>query len=46
MGYLDWELESHQYYQDTTCGVCGECTDPDYYDCKCEDEEDEIHLGI
>lgn len=45
MGYLDWELESYQYYQDTTCGVCGECTDPDYYDCRCEEEEDE-HLGI
>jgi hypothetical protein len=46
MGYLDWELESYQNYHDSTCSVCGESKDPDYYDCSCKDEDDDVHLGI
>jgi hypothetical protein len=46
MGYLDWELESYQNYHDSTCNVCGESKDPDYYDCRCRDEDDDEHLGI
>jgi len=40
MDYLSRELEEYQYRIDTTCYKCGESTDPDYYDCRCSDEEE------
>lgn len=41
MDYLDYELERYQYYQDTTCEHCGGCLEEEYFDCTCDDGEEE-----
>jgi hypothetical protein len=44
MDYLDRELASYQYYQDATCECCGGCLIEEYYDCSCEDIEEDDYI--
>lgn len=45
MDYLDWQLALYQDDQDHRCDHCGEYCDEEWT-CDCEDEEEEIYLGI
>ena len=47
MYYLDYELQQYQEEQDATCVECGGCLVEEYYDCSCDEEEDDyIHNQI
>ena len=41
MDYLDYELQSHQYYEDNECCDCGGCLIDEYFSCICDEEEDD-----
>lgn len=41
MDYLDYEIHSYFEMLDSTCDECGGCILEEYYDCTCEEEDDD-----
>ena len=41
MDRLDYDLRSYYREEEETCENCGGCLLEEYYDCSCEDEDQE-----
>jgi hypothetical protein len=41
MDRLDYDLRSYYKYEEETCEECGEPIIEEYYNCSCENEEEE-----